>query len=274
MTGEWHGKTAVITGGATGIGLALAQALAAAGMNIIIASRNERALAAAVANIAKPGVRALAIPCDVTDRARVRAMAERAMAEFGAVDLLCANAAATTVGRYVDHDDAEWDWALDTNLRGVTHCIQAFYGAMARRGSGSILLTTSQTTLAPDWVTRHGPYVAAKAALMALASSLRVEAAEFGINVSLLIPGGADTQFGSAARAVAADPSASFGFREEIAAPMPGYPMMLSPEDVARRAIAGLHANAEFIVTHPWLKPQVEQYFERILAAYDAAAAS
>ncbi len=194
------------------------------------------------------------------------------MAAFGEVEILCANAGATTAGRYLDHDDSEWDWSLNINLRGATHCIQAFYPAMAQRGHGSILITGSQTALSPDWVSNHGPYVPAKAALMALASSLRAEAAEFGVGVSLLIPAGTDTALGATRRNIAADPSAAFGFRDYIAAPLSGYPTRLSPAEVADRAIAGLRHDAEFIVTHAGLKPQVEQYFQRILAAYDKAA--
>ena len=271
MTSQQLGKIAVVTGGSTGIGLALAKALAREGMDIALASRTPATLEAAAAAVRDIGVRVLAVSCDVADRAQVQALARRAAEELGPVDLVCANAGVTTVGRLVDHTDADWDWSIDINLRGITHCIQAFYPDMAARRRGTLLLTGSQTSLAPDWVLNHGPYIGAKAAVLALATSLRAEAAEFGVSVSLLIPAATDTAIAETARRVP-EPDGSLLPNPKSPPPLEGFPFTLSPEEVAQRALAGLKRNAPIIATHAAMKPLVEDYFARILAAYDDAA--
>jgi NAD(P)-dependent dehydrogenase (short-subunit alcohol dehydrogenase family) len=270
---EWTGKAAVVTGGGSGIGLALARALAAQGCRVAITSRNAAKLEAAAAAMRKDGAHVLAIPCDVADRAQVYALGERAAAELGQVDLLCANAGATSVGPLDRHEDADWDWAIDVNLRGATHCVQAFYPAMAERGSGTILITGSQTSLPPDWVRNHGPYVAAKAGVMALAAMLRAEAAERGVKVSLLIPGGTETDIFASFRHVAGQEQAEIGPYEQRPLPRPDLPFFLKPEEVAARALDGLARDAPIIVTHAGMKPLVEDWCRRILLAYDEAEA-
>jgi len=268
------GKVAVITGGATGIGKALAQGLVARGASVVIASTSRERLDAAAAEI---GGAVRAVVCDVTDRAAVRRLAEEAEAAFGPVDIVCANAGATTFGPFVDVAESDWDWMIDLVLKGVAHCIQEFYPKMVARGSGHIMLTGSQTAYAPDWVLGHGPYVAAKGAVHALAFQLRPEAAEHGVEVSLLVPAAThtDVQQGSRSRPARYGTSerGKMWMREGGAAPDPAWPMYLSAEEVAARAIAGIEANAALIATHAGMKPVVEDYFARILAAYDAAAA-
>jgi NAD(P)-dependent dehydrogenase (short-subunit alcohol dehydrogenase family) len=273
MSSDWKGRVAVITGGGSGIGLAMARGLAREGVDLVLASRKPERLAAAAASLQDTGRRVLTVPCDVADRAQVYALAERAIEAFGKVDLLCANAGATTAGLLADHRDEDWDWSIDINLRGVTNCVQAFYPAMAARGSGTILLTSSQTALAPDWVRNHGPYIAAKAAVVALAMSLRAEAAELGVAVSLLVPSGSDTEIISQWRRVPGAETASIMPYAEAPPPRMDLPFMLSPEEIAERALDGLRRNAPIIVTHAGMKPVVEHYFARILDAYDAAEA-
>lgn len=274
---DLEGKTAVITGGATGIGKALAHALAAEGMRLVISSTNEARLQAAAAEIAASGATVRAIACDVADREAVRGLAAQVQAEFGGTDLLIANAGVTTAGGYVEHRDSDWDWVIDVVLRGATNCIQAFYPAMVERGSGHIVLTGSQTAYCPDWVLGHGPYIPMKGAIHALAVALRPEAARHGVAVSLLVPAGTQTamladgersrpaQHGAALRG-------DFAMRDDAPSPLPDYPFLLSPEEVAARTVAGIKANRPIIVTHAGMKPLVEDHFARILDAYDEAA--
>jgi NAD(P)-dependent dehydrogenase (short-subunit alcohol dehydrogenase family) len=276
MLQDFAGKTALITGGATGIGRALALALAARGMNIVVASTNASRLATTEAEIRAHGVRATAIVCDVSDRAAVRAMAAEAIASRGAIDLLCANAGVTTAGPLLDHNDADWDWVFGVVLHGVVHCIQAFYPPMAHRRSGQILITGSQTCLCPDWVLGHGPYVAAKSALLGLATSLRAEAAAHNVGVSLLIPAATETDIILSGRSRPArygeGIQGSMTLRPGAPAPAEGTPFLLTAEEVAARAISGLERNDEFIATHPGMRPLVADYLGRLLAAYDAPA--
>lgn len=271
-TQDWQDKVAVVTGASTGIGLALARALAAEGMNVVMVSSNKERIEQAAASLGDTGRRVLAIACDVTDRAQVRALADRVTREFGGTDLLCANAGATSAGEFIDHKDEDWDWALDIGLHSITNCVQAFYPQMAKRGSGTILLTGSQTSLVPDWVKGHGPYVAAKAGVLALAFALRAEAAEHGVKVSLLMPAGTATDVSLHARQVPPG-KGEMTVWEGLPSMDPDWPFMISPEEVAARAVSGLKDDAPLITTHPGMRPLVEDYFARILSAYDRAAA-
>lgn len=273
MQEDWNGAVAVVVGGSTGIGLALAKELASEGMDLVLASRSPAKLEKAAASLEGCGRRVLTFECDVADRTQVHALADFANATLGPVDLICANAGATSVGRFLDHRDSDWDWAIDLNLRGTTNCVQAFYPTMATRRMGTILLTGSQTTLPPDWVSNHGPYVAAKAAVFALAISLRAEAAEYGVNVSLLLPAGTETDIAATARFVGdVNSLAAIAPDPQRPSPLPNFPFYISPEEVAERAIAGLRRNAPIIVTGAAMKPLVEDYFRRILSAYNDAA--
>lgn len=162
-------------------------------------------------------------------------------------------------------------------LRGVTHCIQAFYPLMAKAGEGQILLTGSHAGLVPDWVLGHGPYTSAKSAVMALGAALRPEAAQHGVGVSILIPAGTESDILQSARSRPAryGTAANTGMSPTDMVPREGAPMpltdtkfFLTAEEVADIAIRALPDNPGFIATHPGLRPLVEDYFGRILAAY------
>src|SRR5690349_15201923 len=110
MSGAWAGQVALVVGGSTGIGLSLAQHLANEGMKVAIASTNETKLAKAAVSLRESTGRDVAtFVCDVSDRAQVQSLAERVEDRFGGVDMLCANAGATTMGTYLDHTSADWD---------------------------------------------------------------------------------------------------------------------------------------------------------------------
>jgi NAD(P)-dependent dehydrogenase (short-subunit alcohol dehydrogenase family) len=275
MAINFQGGTAVITGGATGIGRALATALAKKGMNIVLASTSAERLEKAATELRALGTQVLTVVCDVSDRAAVRALAEKTIAKFGGVDLLCANAGVTTAGPFLEHGDADWDWVYDVVLRGVTNCIQVFYPAMARAGKGQILVTGSQAGLVPDWCLYHGPYTSAKSATMALAVALRPEAAEHGVGVTVMIPAGTESDILHSGRSR----PARYGAAREITPtsivprtgapdPLPDSKFFLTAAEAADIVITKLPENPAFIATHPGLKPLVKDYFDRILAAY------
>ncbi|MGE0383344.1 MAG: SDR family NAD(P)-dependent oxidoreductase [Gammaproteobacteria bacterium] len=266
------GKVAVVTGGGSGIGLELARCLAREGMKVVIAGRSQARLDAAAQDLRRNTAAEIAtVACDVADREQVRALARRAEELFGPVDVVCANAGVTTAGEYRHHGDEDWDRTIGVNLGGATHCIQAFYPAMAQRGTGTLLLTGSQTSLAPDWVIDHGPYIPAKAALVALVFALRPEAQKYGVQVSLLMPAATETAMGNPSGSRQVTPGAQITAREGI--PTPEAPFYLKPEEVAARAISGLKADQPLIVTHAGMRPVVKHYLDRILDAYDRAAA-
>jgi NAD(P)-dependent dehydrogenase (short-subunit alcohol dehydrogenase family) len=262
------GRTAVITGGATGIGLAMAMRFAAEGMNVVVSSTNKRRLDEAVSRIRAAGGSSVAVMCDVSDHAQVASLARQSEQAFGPVHLLCANAGITTTGPFLDHRASDWQWVYDVVLNGVVNCVQVFYPQMAARGEGHLLLTGSQAGLVPDWLHGHGPYTSAKAAVMALGAALRPEAAEHGVGVSILIPAGTTTDMIQGARSRPARYGASADGPMKIRADWPVI-RMISAEEVAAQALEGVRSNAPIIATHPELKPLVADYFNRILSAYD-----
>lgn len=270
-------KVAVVTGGATGIGWALSQGLAKQGATVVLASTNAQKLEEAAAHIRGCGQKADAISCDVTDLGAVRNLASTVMARYGRVDFLFANAGVTTAGPFVEHSDGDWNWVYDVVLRGVTNCVQAFYPHFAEQGHGHIAVVGSQAGLVPDWVIGHGPYSSAKAAVMALAVALRPEAAEHGVRVSLIVPAGVRTDIlksdRSRAKSYGPSLSGSMWVREGVPASLPGTSDYLTPEAVADIILRGVSHNEHIIVTHGGLKPLAEEYFQRILSAYDDALA-
>jgi NAD(P)-dependent dehydrogenase (short-subunit alcohol dehydrogenase family) len=270
-------RTAVVTGGSSGIGRALALALADEGMDVALCATGGDRLEAVAEEVRARGVRALPVVCDVSRRAEVQALAERVDRELGAVSLLCNNAGVTTIGRFAEHDDADWDWVYGVVLMGVVHGIQAFLPSMLVQGAGQILNTGSQAGLVPDGWLHHGPYTSAKAAVIALSMALRPEVAPHGVGVSILIPGGVRTDILTTNDR---RPSAGADGGAERAAIVPrpgappreaGSPRWLEPERVAARAVQGIRADEPLIITHPGLRPLVNEYFERILSAYRPA---
>lgn len=281
---EYAGRTAVVTGGSSGIGLALVEALADKGMNVVVIGRDAARADAAAAAARSRGVRATAIAGDVSDRATVFAAWEQVRAEYGQVELLVLNAGVTTAGPLVDHTPEDWDWVLGTVLHGVVNGIQAFLPALVEQGRGQILITASMAGLAPDYFSLHGPYVAAKAGVIGLATALRSELAGTGVGLSLLIPAGIDTALPDSH---IGRPAVTSGAMSASAAPHPIETVMpdgdapaltrdfefLTTEYTANRTLRGLEEDEAIIITHPEFKPVLEDYFGRILNAFDRSAA-
>jgi NAD(P)-dependent dehydrogenase (short-subunit alcohol dehydrogenase family) len=236
-------------------------------MAIVIASTNAERCQAAADKINATGGRALAVTCDVSKRDDVTRIAEEAIAAFGAVHLVCANAGVTTMGPFIDHRPSDWDWTIDVVFRGVTNFVEIFYPRLAVQGEGHILLTGSQAGLVPNWALGHGPYVAAKSAVMALGAALRPEAASHGVGVTVLIPAATVSDIVQSSR------SRPARYGQSADGPLslsPDYPINVLPaDDVARQAVAGIRRNAPFVATHPELRDLAADYFNHILQAYD-----
>lgn len=262
---DLKGKVAVITGGATGIGLAFALELAATGVaHIIIASTNKDRLEAAATEIRKTGAEALPIVCDVSEKASVQNLHDEAITAFGHVDILACNAGVTTGGPLLDHRPEDWDWVFGVVLNGTVNCIQAFYPGMCERKTGHILITGSQAGMNVTWVKLHGPYTAAKSAVMALGAALRPEASEHGVGVSNVIVAGTQTEILQGERSR----PAKFGEPQNLDR-VKRNAHRIPPSDIGKMMVDGIKQNKEWIATHPELKESTKGYFDRILAAYD-----
>ncbi len=180
-------KTAVVIGGTSGIGLALAKGLADAGANVVPSGRRMDSVERAAEAIRERGRRTLAVACDVTDRASVQALNDAVCAEFGAVDILVNCAGATKRAPVLEVSEDDWNGILDTNLTGTLRACQVFGRAMLERRYGRIINIASLSSF-NGW---HGvaAYGASKAAVASLTRSLAVEWATRGVSVNAIAPG-------------------------------------------------------------------------------------
>jgi NAD(P)-dependent dehydrogenase (short-subunit alcohol dehydrogenase family) len=193
------GKVAVITGAASGIGLALAERFARAGLDVVLADVEQPALQAASEKIAGLGAKALAVPTDVSDEAAVSALAAAAIDRFGAVHVVCNNAGVASLADPWFGPISAWEWVLGVNLWGVIHGIRAFLPLLAAQGESHIVNTASVAGLIPG----IGPsYDATKHAVVAISEDLyqAMKVAMLPVGVSVLCPGWVRTSIAQADR--------------------------------------------------------------------------
>jgi NAD(P)-dependent dehydrogenase (short-subunit alcohol dehydrogenase family) len=249
---DFDGKVAIVTGGASGIGRALATALVARGARVTVADI-DGAGAAAVADALGGPPTARAATLDVTDAEAVRLLVESVTADEGRLDLIFNNAG-IGAGGPVEHLALEaWDRVIDVDLRSVVHGVVAAYPIMVRQQSGHIVNTASLAGLVPSPVLT--PYAAAKAGVVGLSVSLRVEAAAHGVGVSVVCPGPVETPLLDAG----AGPSGSAASRGSVgpaAASAPNVRKLLTnalgtpydPAALADDILAGVLENRALIV--------------------------
>jgi len=184
---ELSGKTAVVIGGTSGIGLALNKGLALAGANVVPTGRRAELVRKAAEEIKAVGRRSLTQVCDVTDEASIEKLLAAVLAEFGSVEILVNCAGRTKRTPTLEVSDAEWNGILDTNLNGTMRACRVFGRHMIARNYGRIVNIASIAS----FVSLHevAAYCASKAAVAALTKSLAIEWATKGVCVNAIAPG-------------------------------------------------------------------------------------
>jgi NAD(P)-dependent dehydrogenase (short-subunit alcohol dehydrogenase family) len=242
---------AVVTGAASGIGLALARRFAGESMSVVMADVEEGALrdAADAVGAVGPGDVEV-VPCDVSDRSSVEALAARTLARFGGVHVVCNNAGVVTLGSTWEQSDDDWRWVLDVDLWGVVHGVRTFVPILLRQGvPGHIVNTASIAGLVPS--PTIAPYNAAKAAVIAVSETLDMELRALGapIGVSVLCPGVVPTRIAESGRN---RPGADGGTEASLDLPtqhdLP--PTALTADQIADRVVDAIVHDRFWIVTH------------------------
>ena len=194
------GKVAIVTGGGRGIGRAIAEALAVFGAHVVLAGRTRATLeeaAAAIGAATAPAVAAVPAVADVAREADVLSLRDSVLARCGRIDVLVNNAGINPVWRTIEKTSlADWQAIIDVNLTGTFLCCKHIGGAMASRGSGSVINLSS--VAGHVGLVRSAPYCASKGGVEMLTKALALEWAERGVRVNCLAPGYIDTDLTSA----------------------------------------------------------------------------
>ena len=271
---EVAGKTAFVTGGASGIGLALGRAFAQGGMKVMLADIEADALAAAVKSLDNfaPDIRG--IICDVADPASVERAANAAFDAFGKVHVVCNNAGVAAGGGIDNISLDNWRWVLDVNLMGVVHGIRTFLPHIRAHGEGGHIVNTASMAGMINGM-GFSPYSASKFAVVSMSEGLAAQLAPFGIGVSVLCPeyvrtGIADSgrnrpqRYGPVQPLDPASPAAAMV--AEIARRLQAG---LEPDAVAARVLEAIRNGELYVFTHPNMRVGVDERFAAIQAAMD-----
>jgi NAD(P)-dependent dehydrogenase (short-subunit alcohol dehydrogenase family) len=244
------GKTAFITGGASGIGLGIAKALLGAGMNVVIADIRDDHLAAATTELAG-GDKVLAVKLDVTDRADYARAAAATLAKFGKIHLLCNNAGVAVVGPAELATFADWDWVMGVNVGGAINGVTTLLPHILVHGEGGhIVNTCSMSGLVP--VAGTTIYSTGKAALVTMIECMRPELEARGVICSAFCPGAVQSNIAEAAKTRPAA-LADSGYAEADKRRQNGgqfFHLYQTKEEVGQRVLRGVLNDELYILTH------------------------
>lgn len=275
---ELKGRTAFVTGGASGIGLALGRAFAEAGMKVMLADVERRALDAALKDLHDFGPNVRGVSCDVADADSVERAALAACEAFGNVHVVCNNAGVAAGGGIDTISLDNWRWVLDVNLMGVLHGIRSFLPRMRAHGEGGHIVNTAAMA-GMNAGLGFSPYVASKFAVVAMSEGLAMQLKPHGIGVSVLCPSFVRTRMGDSGRnrpgrygeAQPLDPASPAGMMvAEIAGRLQAG---LDPAAVAASVLSAIREDQLYVFTHPNMREEVDGRFAAIQAAMDKVTA-
>jgi NAD(P)-dependent dehydrogenase (short-subunit alcohol dehydrogenase family) len=239
-------RVAVITGGAAGIGFAMARAFAGRGARLVLADIDEQALAQAEKELAAEGARVLGVPTDVRERPQLEALRERALSHFGGAHIVCNNAGIALLGPLAQATPQEWETSFAINFWGVVHGVEAFAPHLVEQRDGHVVNTASMAGL--TGMLGLGIYCATKFAVVGYTESLHRELEPQGVGVSALCPMIVRTGISANSRRMLGAPQAEES--DADGGPAPGYGSVIAPEDVARRVVRAIERRQLYILTH------------------------
>jgi NAD(P)-dependent dehydrogenase (short-subunit alcohol dehydrogenase family) len=274
---ELGGKTAFVTGGAGGIGLALGRAFAQAGMNVMLADIETETLAAAVKSLENSGPVIRGVACDVADPSSLERAAKAAFEAFGDVHVVCNNAGVAAGGGIDNISLDNWRWVLDVNLMGVLHGIRTFLPHIRGHGEGGHIVNTASMAGMANGL-GFSPYAASKFAVVSMSEGLAVQLKPLGIGVSVLCPSFVRTGIGESGR----NRPQRYGPTQPLDPASPAAAMVaeiamrlqagLEPAAVALRVLDAIRNDELYVFTHPNMRDEVEGRFAAIQAAMDKVA--
>jgi NAD(P)-dependent dehydrogenase (short-subunit alcohol dehydrogenase family) len=268
---DFHDKVAFVTGGASGLGFALARAFGRARMRVMLADIDVDALENAVAELKQDQISVRGVECDVSDRTSVQRAAAETLAAFGKVHVVCNNAGPAVGGPVELTTPGDCDWIVGVDLMGMIYGCQTFLPHIKAHGEGGhIVSTASVTGLIP--VPGLGVHNAAKAGMISLSQTLAAELAGTSIGVSVLLPGIMRTRIADREHI---DRNRPKRFGERTPHSLQGEDQLaalvragMDPNEVAEKVMHGIRENELFIFSHPEWRKTLEDHFQRMLAAY------
>jgi NAD(P)-dependent dehydrogenase (short-subunit alcohol dehydrogenase family) len=258
------GQVAVVTGGANGIGFALCEQFAKAGLHVVMSDVDDDSLTVSAGRLAGAPGRVLGVRADVTSPEDVGALAERTLAEFGRVDVVCNNAG--TVGKNMpmwEFERVEWEWIMAVDFWGVIHGISAFVPHLVARGHGHVVNTASMAALTT--VALNGPYNAAKHAVLSLSETLAADLRTQGVDVGVTVvcPGPTRTRLmteGPRERPERYRPKADRGVvpQRNPNTFTGSTDHLLEPDGLARQILDAIESGQFLLAPHPGSLPRVQ----------------
>jgi NAD(P)-dependent dehydrogenase (short-subunit alcohol dehydrogenase family) len=271
---DFADKTAFVTGGASGIGLALGRAFAEAGMNVMLADVEAGALEKALQSLSNYGNRLRGVRCDVADADSVERAAQATFDAFGNVHVVCNNAGVAAGGGIDNISVDNWRWVVDVNLMGVVYGVRSFLPHMlAHREGGHIVNTASMAGMFNGM--GFSPYAATKFAVVAMSEGLASQLQPHGIGVSVLCPEFVRTRIGESGR----NRPERYGESPQLDPASPAAQVVaeiarrleagIDPRQVAARVVAAIRNGELYIFTHPNMREVADGRFAAIQAAMD-----
>jgi NAD(P)-dependent dehydrogenase (short-subunit alcohol dehydrogenase family) len=261
---ELKGKVAVVTGGASGIGRAIALALADKGTHVVVADIEAKRAAEVAAEVAARGVRTEAFACDVASEESVEDLAAKAWGAFGHVDVLFNNAGVSGSGLLLDGEDKNLRWLFDVNVFGVWYGCKVFGRRFSEQGTAAWIVNTGSEHSLGLAHLQAGFYTATKHAVLGLSDVLRGELPPH-VGISILCPGVVSTDFWNASR------NRHERYGGPVDAPKEVQAILARGKDamaIGRRAVEGVEREQFYIVTHPHARTYVDTRYEEILDAF------